>query len=223
PRGSPRGHHAARQRHGRRGVPPRPGGAARRDAPAARPANAEGARRPGGKRGRIGRAGKLGETRGSGRPSSGARAGGRVAISRPINKLSPPRAPATGRPGDLEVALSDPTVGSGRVFQSRLKGGAEMFSRLTSFQDSLLDEFWRLHQEMDEMLGDGLSSAGGIRSAPRGTFPAVNVIQTPAEVQVYLFAPGVDPKKLDVSVQRGLLTVSGERNIPVHDEAAYYR
>src|SRR5437016_1746232 len=38
-----------------------PGGAARRDAPAARPANAEGARRPGGKRGRIGRAGKLGE------------------------------------------------------------------------------------------------------------------------------------------------------------------
>ena len=98
-----------------------------------------------------------------------------------------------------------------------------MFGRLTSFQDSLLDEFWRLHQEMDEMLGDGVTSAGGIRSAPRGTFPAVNVIQTPAEVQVYLFAPGVDPKKLDVSVQRGLLTVSGERNIPVHDEAAYYR
>ena len=98
-----------------------------------------------------------------------------------------------------------------------------MFGRLTSFQDSLLDEFWRLHQEMDEMLGDGLSSAGGIRSAPRRTFPAVNVIQTPAEVQVYLFAPGVDPKKLDVSVQRGLLTVSGERNIPVHDEATYYR
>ncbi len=73
-----------------------------------------------------------------------------------------------------------------------------MFGRLTSFQDSLLDEFWRLHQEMDEMLGDGLSSAGGIRSAPRGTFPAV-------------------------SVQRGLLTVAGERNIPVHDEGTYYR
>ena len=28
-----------------------------------------------------------------------------------------------------------------------------MVGRLTSFQDSLLDEFWRLHQEMDGMLG----------------------------------------------------------------------
>lgn len=98
-----------------------------------------------------------------------------------------------------------------------------MFGRSTSFQDSLLDEFWRLHQEMDEILGDGLASAGGIRSAPRGAFPAVNVVQTPAEVQVYLFAPGVDPKKLDVSVQQGLLTVSGERRAPVTDEATYYR
>jgi HSP20 family protein len=98
-----------------------------------------------------------------------------------------------------------------------------MFGRSTSFQDSLLDEFWRLHREMDEILGDGLASAGGIRSAPRGAFPAVNVVQTPAEVQVYLFAPGVDPKKLDVSVQQGLLTVSGERRAPVTDEATYYR
>ena len=98
-----------------------------------------------------------------------------------------------------------------------------MFGRFTSFQDSLLDEFWRLHREMDEILGDGASTAGGIRSAPRGTFPAINVIQTPTDVQVYLFAPGVDPKKLDVSVQRGLLTVSGERQVPVHDEKTYYR
>jgi HSP20 family protein len=76
---------------------------------------------------------------------------------------------------------------------------------------------------MDEMLGEGLSTAGGIRSAPRGTFPAINVIQTPTDVKVYLFAPGVDPKKLDVSIQQGLLTVSGERQIPVRDEATYYR
>jgi HSP20 family protein len=98
-----------------------------------------------------------------------------------------------------------------------------MFGPLTSFQDSLLDEFWRLHQEMDEMLGDGLSSGGWIRSPPRGTFPAINLIQTPTDVQVYLFAPGVDPKKLDVSVQQGLLTVSGERQVPVHDEKTHYR
>lgn len=98
-----------------------------------------------------------------------------------------------------------------------------MFGRLTSLQNSLLDEFWRLHQEMDEVLGDGSPSSGEIRSSPRGTFPAINVIQTPAEVQVYLFAPGVDPKKLDVSIQQGLLIISGERQIPIQEQASYYR
>jgi HSP20 family protein len=97
-----------------------------------------------------------------------------------------------------------------------------LFGRLTGFQDSLLDEFWRLHQEMDEILSDGASS-GAIRSAPRGAFPAINLIQTPAEVQVYLFVPGVDPKKLEVSVQQGLLTVSGERQLSVNDQATNYR
>src|SRR5256885_9652755 len=94
-----------------------------------------------------------------------------------------------------------------------------MFGRLMSPQNSLVEDFWRLHQELDEMLGDGLSSSGAIRSSPRGSFPAINVIQTPAEMQVFVFAPGVDPKKLDVSIQQGLLTVSGERQIPVHERS----
>src|SRR5256885_11520308 len=69
-----------------------------------------------------------------------------------------------------------------------------------------------------------------IRRPPRSTlfpyttlFRSINVIQTPAEVQVFVFAPGVDPRKLDVSIQQGLLTVSGERQIPVHEQASYYR
>ena len=98
-----------------------------------------------------------------------------------------------------------------------------MFGRLTSLQNSLVEDFWRLHQELDEVLGDGLSSLGAIRSSPRGTFPAINVTQTPAEMQVFVFAPGVDPKKLDVSIQQGLLTISGERQIPVQEQATYYR
>src|SRR5947207_13489575 len=98
-----------------------------------------------------------------------------------------------------------------------------MFGRLTSLQNSLVEDFWHLQRELDEMLADGLSSSGAIRSSPRGSFPAINVIQTPAEVQVFVFAPGVDPRKLDVSIQQGLLTVSGERQIPAHEQASYYR
>lgn len=98
-----------------------------------------------------------------------------------------------------------------------------MFGSLASLHSSLLDDFWRLQQEVDEMLGDGSSFSGGIRSLPRGAFPAVNVVQTPEAVQVYLFAPGLDPKKLDVSMQQTLLTISGERRNPAHEGATYYR
>ena len=98
-----------------------------------------------------------------------------------------------------------------------------MFGSFSSLQNSLLDEFWRLQQEMNDVLGDGPSSSGGIRSLPRGSFPAINVLQTPEDVQVYVFAPGVDPKKLDVSIQQGLLTISGERQIPTNEGNAYYR
>jgi len=98
-----------------------------------------------------------------------------------------------------------------------------MFARFTSLQNSLLDEFWRLQQEMEELPGDGLSFSGGIRPLPRGSFPAINVVRTPEEMQVYLFAPGRDPKKLDISIQQGVLTRSGERQIPIDEKATYYR
>jgi len=98
-----------------------------------------------------------------------------------------------------------------------------MFGSLSSFQGSLLDEFWRLHHEMGEALGDGPASSSGIRSSPRGAFPAINVVQTPDEVQVYLFAPGIDPKQLNLSIQQNLLTIEGQRQIPNPGKATYYR
>ena len=98
-----------------------------------------------------------------------------------------------------------------------------MFGSLSGLQSSLLDEFWRLHNGMEEVLGDGLAGSSGIRSLPRGAFPAINVVQTPTEIQVYLFAPGIDPKQLNVSIQQNLLTIDGQRPIPSEGKAAYYR
>ena len=98
-----------------------------------------------------------------------------------------------------------------------------MFSEFPSLQDSLLFDLWRMRDEVDSLLGGGLSFTGGIRSLPHGSFPAVNVVQTPDSVQVYLFAPGLDPAKLDISFEQNLLTVSGERRIPLDDKATYYR
>jgi len=96
-----------------------------------------------------------------------------------------------------------------------------MFDRLTNFE-SLFDEFRRIEQELDEAFGRW-TPPSGIRSVARGTFPPINVGGTPDEVHVYLFAAGLDPKTLDLSIQQNLLTVSGERQIPVKENATYYR
>ena len=97
-----------------------------------------------------------------------------------------------------------------------------MFGIPSTMPSSVFDELWRLQQEVDELFGSW-SSPLGIRSLPRGSFPAVNVGQTPERVDIYLFAPGIDPKSLDISIQQNLLTVSGKREVGAREEADYYR
>lgn len=97
-----------------------------------------------------------------------------------------------------------------------------MFGNPSSMPGSAFDELWRLQQEVDELFGSW-SSPLGIRSLPRGSFPAINVGQTPDRVDVYLFAPGIDPKSLDISIQQNLLTISGKRDASVREEVDHYR
>ena len=98
-----------------------------------------------------------------------------------------------------------------------------MFAIGSSAADSPFEELWRLQQQVDELFGAWASPAGGIRSLPQGSFPAVNIGHTPERVEIYLFAPGVDPKTLDISIQQNLLTVAGRREIPTDERATYYR
>ena len=53
--------------------------------------------------------------------------------------------------------------------------------------------------------------------------PPMNVGSTPERVDAYFFAAGLDPKGIDVSIQQNLLTVSGNRKVPVNEGADYYR
>ena len=97
-----------------------------------------------------------------------------------------------------------------------------MLRAQTDFGGSLLDEFARLQEELDELYGRG-AWPSGIRAAARGTYPPVNVGSTPEQVDVYVFAAGLDPKTLDISIQQNLLTVSGERKAPAEEGRNYYR
>ena len=85
-----------------------------------------------------------------------------------------------------------------------------MYPSLTTFPGDMLAEFDALQRQLGRMLG-GNDWPSSIRAAARGTFPAINMGTTEDAVEIYAFAPGLDPKKLDVHVEKGLLVISGER------------
>ncbi len=60
-----------------------------------------------------------------------------------------------------------------------------------------------------------------IRSVVPGTYPAINIGTTPTSVEICAFAPGLDPSKIDISLDRGVLTLSGERpsDLPAQSES----
>jgi len=62
----------------------------------------------------------------------------------------------------------------------------------------------------------------GLRSMPRGTFPAVNVYETDDQYLLQAEVPGVDPKDLDLSVAENTVTLTGKRNDEPQD-VRYYR
>lgn len=76
---------------------------------------------------------------------------------------------------------------------------------------SLFAELDRLQREMQQTFGS-VGRPGSIRAVASGAFPTINVGSTPSSVEVYAFAPGLDPSKIDVQVDRGVLTIAGERH-----------
>ena len=97
-----------------------------------------------------------------------------------------------------------------------------MFWNFGSFDDRLFDDFRRIQREMDEVFGTG-PARSGIRAVARGTYPPINIGATPKQVDVYVFAAGIDPGSLDISIQQNLLTVAGERKAAGEESAEYYR
>jgi HSP20 family protein len=78
----------------------------------------------------------------------------------------------------------------------------------------------RMQALMDRLLpGRGLS----IRSQAAG-FPVLNVGTTPTSVEVQALAPGLDPSQLEITVDRGLLIIAGERrsDLPRDERASVY-
>ncbi len=84
-----------------------------------------------------------------------------------------------------------------------------MWNTLFGESTSLFDEFNWLSREMDRLFEP--MGIPALRTAGGG-FPAVNVATEEAKVHVLVFAPGIDPATLDVSIVGNVLTVKGRRD-----------
>lgn len=97
-----------------------------------------------------------------------------------------------------------------------------MFGSLRNFEGDPLDDFRRLERELDQLFGS-VPWSGGIRAAARGSYPPLNLGVTPERIDIYLFVPGVDPKRLEITLHQNLLTLKGERRTKKEESAQYFR
>jgi HSP20 family protein len=85
-----------------------------------------------------------------------------------------------------------------------------MYPSLTTYPGDLFAEFDAMQRQLNQLFGMA-ERPSSIRATARGAFPAVNMGTTEDAVEIYAFAPGLDPAQLEVTVEKGLLSISGER------------
>ena len=74
----------------------------------------------------------------------------------------------------------------------------DLFAELNRLQDSFEQSFRP-------------ASGASIRALPRRTFPVINVGSTPDAIEVLALTPGVEPSALQITIDKGLLVIAGER------------
>ena len=71
----------------------------------------------------------------------------------------------------------------------------------------LLGEIDQYQRAFEQLLG----SRSSLRAERRGSFPALNIGSTEKSVEILAFAPGIDPSSLEVTIDKGVLALVGER------------
>jgi len=73
----------------------------------------------------------------------------------------------------------------------------------------LFSELDRWQQRLDQALRPGAGHS--LRELSHRGFPAINVGSTPDAVEVLALAPGMTPDALQITIDKGLLVIAGER------------
>ncbi|WP_246792803.1 Hsp20/alpha crystallin family protein [Burkholderia perseverans] len=84
------------------------------------------------------------------------------------------------------------------------------------FSTDLLGEFDRLHRQVSRLAGFPAS----LRATRSESFPPLNIGDTDDSVEIVAFVPGLEPSAIDVTVDKRLLIISGERKAPEREAGA---
>lgn len=93
-----------------------------------------------------------------------------------------------------------------------------MYPSLQRLPGDWFADFDALHRQVERLFGPPGRSAS-IRAVERGSFPAINIGVTPEAIEIHAFAPGIDASSLDVTIDKGLLTIAGERKATMASDA----
>lgn len=80
----------------------------------------------------------------------------------------------------------------------------------------LFAQIERLQRELQQPFGVSPS----IRGAGRGGYPGINIGSTQDAFEIVAFAPGLEASSIEVQIEKGVLTLSGERasDLPTRDD-----
>jgi len=77
----------------------------------------------------------------------------------------------------------------------------------------------RLHRHFDE----ALSAGAEVESDGAWWIPQVDVHEEPERFAVLIDVPGVEPKDIEITAEKGVLTIRGERHARTQEESSAYR
>ena len=79
------------------------------------------------------------------------------------------------------------------------------------FPRDVFAELERLQRQVQQ----AFEFSPSIRGFARGGFPALNAGSTADTVEIYAFAPGLEPSSIELHLEKGVLSIAGERKSPL--------
>jgi HSP20 family protein len=81
----------------------------------------------------------------------------------------------------------------------------------------------RLHRDLDRLMGTPVAAGEDETSGVANWIPAIDIREEEKQFVLFADLPGVDPAQIEVTLDNGVLTIRGRRELAERDERSGYR